>query len=255
MRVANKAEKKHNTPLARRSAGDRGRSESRERNKARRDARAAAGLCPACGGERETDRFVLCGSCREKQRIRQRRMIDKGVNMSPKQNRGRGWKDRTPGVDHPNTTTGFHYQVKSTGSVGQVVPCPCDDPLILRFADGELVFLFLREIEVTSLPVTEMKKPVVGRDYPTRKLVEKMLKIRRYLIKRGSPVSREHIDKAVVFDAGYALVDSPGRNNRWSLEGLGIAERVPGDGVWVKWQLTELGKYKGDSILKGLRAP
>ena len=256
MRVANKAEKRYETPVARRSVGDRGRSESWKRNKARRDARRDAGLCVDCGGEREAERFISCGSCREKGRIRRRRMIDKGVDMSPKQNRGRGWKDRTPGADHPNTTTGFHYEVEETGAVGKVVPCPVDDPLILRFADGKLGFYFLRQLEVTELPVTEQLKSQVGRrKYPTRKLVDKMLAIRRYLIKRRTPVSRGHIDKAVGFDTGYALVDSPGRNNRWSLERLGIAERVLGDGVWVKWQLTEVGKYQGDSILKKLRSP
>ena len=38
------------------------------------------------------------------------------------------------------------------------MPCNCDDPIILQFADKSLDFFWLHEIAITDLPVTLPRK-------------------------------------------------------------------------------------------------
>ena len=52
------------------------------------------------------------------------------------------------------------YQVIETGKVGQLVPCPSDNPIILEFKDGCRDAFLLRELEPTTVPLTN--------SYPTR---------------------------------------------------------------------------------------
>ena len=54
----------------------------------------------------------------------------------------------------------FHYRVIETGEIGQLFPCPCDNPIILEFKDGIRDAFFLRELEPTTHPITA--------SYPTR---------------------------------------------------------------------------------------
>ena len=55
------------------------------------------------------------------------------------------------------TTTGKHYQTHD-GHVGKVMPCPCDNPLILEFTDGKRKVFFAKEIHHTDAPLTEAPK-------------------------------------------------------------------------------------------------
>ena len=52
------------------------------------------------------------------------------------------------------------YRVIKTGEIGQLIPCPCDNPIILEFKDGIRDAFFLRELEPTTHPITK--------SYPTR---------------------------------------------------------------------------------------
>ena len=38
-----------------------------------------------------------------------------------------------------------------------------------------------------------------------------------------------------------------------SLEGLGVAERIPGEQTWVAWQLTERSRTDGVDIIRELK--
>ena len=91
------------------------------------------------------------------------------------------------------------YRVIETGEIGVIVPCPCDDPIILKFKDGVRDVFFLRELEPTTHPITD--------SYPTRRnlskngqkgrpkgleqrTIEKMLQIYEFLKTQSQPVYR-----------------------------------------------------------------
>ena len=59
-----------------------------------------------------------------------------------------------------NWHTGQCYRVVETGEIGQLLPCSCDNPIILEFKDGIRDAFFLRELEPTTHPITA--------SYPTR---------------------------------------------------------------------------------------
>ena len=47
------------------------------------------------------------------------------------------------------------YRVIKTGEIGQLIPCPCDNPIILEFKNGIRDAFFLRELEPTTHPITK----------------------------------------------------------------------------------------------------
>ena len=47
------------------------------------------------------------------------------------------------------------YRVIETLETGQLIPCPCDNPIILEFKDGIRDAFFLRELEPTTHPITD----------------------------------------------------------------------------------------------------
>ena len=160
-----------------------------------------------------------------------------------------------------NWHTGACYRVVETGEIGQVVPCPCDNPIILEFKDGVRDVFFLRELEPTTHPITD--------SYPTRsnlskngqkgrakgleqRTINKMLQIYEFLKTQSQPVYRAAIEKAVGFNCTRPLMSQPSQPTQVTLESLGIAERLPGERTWVAWRLTELGKTEGESIIKSL---
>ena len=156
-----------------------------------------------------------------------------------------------------------NYKVIETEEIGKLVPCPCDDPIILEFKDGIRDAFHLRELEPTSHPITN--------SYPTRgnatkygqkgrpkgleqRTVQKMLKIYRFLEAQSKPVYRQAIEKAVGFNCTRPLMHQPSQPKQITLESLGIAERTPGERTWVAWSLTELGRRDGDDIIRKLRS-
>ena len=153
------------------------------------------------------------------------------------------------------------YRVTETGEIGQLIPCPCDDPIILEFKDGIRDAFFLRELEPTTHPITNSyptrgnatKNGVKGRPKGLeRGTVEKMLEIYRFLETQSEPVYRAAIERAVGFNCTRPLMCQPSQPKQVTLESLGIAERMPGERTWVAWQLTELGRTEGEDIIMGL---
>ena len=153
------------------------------------------------------------------------------------------------------------YRVTETGEIGQLIPCPCNDPIILEFKDGIRDAFFLRELEPTTHPITNSypmrgnatKNGVKGRPKGMeRGTVDKMLEIYRFLETQSEPVYRAAIEKAVGFNCTRPLMIQPSQPKQVTLESLGIAARMPGERTWVAWQLTELGRTEGVDIIKGL---
>lgn len=155
------------------------------------------------------------------------------------------------------------YRVIETGEIGQLVPCPCDNPIILEFKDGIRDAFFLRELEPTTHPITH--------SYPRRgsaarngqkgrpkglaqRTIQKMLLIYEFLETQPDPVYRAAIEKAVGFNCVRCLMHQPSQKAQVTLESLGIVERIPGERTWVAWRLTELGRAEGEAIIKSLKS-
>ena len=176
------------------------------------------------------------------------------------------------------------YRVTETGEIGQLIPCPCDDPIILEFKDGIRDAFFLRELE--PVPISsrthgkscEARIPLCGTgsthpitaSYSTRRrnaknrgkgrpkgmargTIEKMLAIYRFLETQSEAVYRSAIEKAVDFNCTRCLMYQPSQKTQVTLESLGIVERIPGERTWVAWRLTELGRTEGVDIIRGLK--
>ena len=155
------------------------------------------------------------------------------------------------------------YRVIETGEIGQFVPCPCDNPIILEFEDGIRDAFFLRELEPTTHPITD--------SYPTRgsvgkngqkgrpkgleqRTIAKMLQIYQYLKTQSQPVYRSAIEKAVGFNCTRCLMSQPSQPNQITIESLEVAERIVGERTWVAWRLTELGRTSGEAIIRSLKS-
>lgn len=154
------------------------------------------------------------------------------------------------------------YRVIETNKVGKLIPCPCDNPVILEFKDGIRDVFFLRELEPTASSIS----PSTGRGRKTQKkkkgsskgltaaTIQKMLRIYQFLFAQDQPVYRAAIQKAVGFDITRSLMNQRSRSlHTITLESLGIVERLPGERTWCTWQLTELGRTEGDAIIRGLK--
>ncbi|MCE2397262.1 hypothetical protein J4G02_22400 [Candidatus Poribacteria bacterium] len=153
------------------------------------------------------------------------------------------------------------YRVVKTGGIGKLIPCPCDDPIILEFKDGIRDAFFLRELEPSTQPITDSystrgSAPTNGvKGKPKgleRGTIDKMLEIYRFLEVQSEPVYRATIEKAVGFNCTRPLMCQPSQSKQVTLESLGIAERIPGERTWLTWRLTELGRTEGADIIRGL---
>ena len=154
------------------------------------------------------------------------------------------------------------YRVIETGEIGQLIPCPCDNPIILEFKDGIRDAFFLRELEPTTHPITKSypkrgsnaKNGVKGRPKGLeRGTIQKMLQIYRFLETQSEPVYRSAIEKAVGFNCTRSLMYQPSQPKQVTMESLGIAKRIPGERTWVAWRLTELGRTEGEATIRGLK--
>lgn len=151
------------------------------------------------------------------------------------------------------------YRVIKTGEIGELIPSPSDNPVILEFGEGFRDAFFLRELEPTSHQITK-SYPKQGKRHRNRgkpkgmliSTLDKMLAIRRYLETQSEPVYRKDIEKVVMFDCTRPLMSQPSEPERVTLESLGIVERSPGIRTWITWRLTELGRTDGEAIIKRL---
>ena len=230
------------------SRAQRSYSNPSERHKATRDAYRDAGMCVSCGDdvkEGVTDRgkpYQTCQYC-YKQRTK-----------AEKQYRG---KSRRPEIiDAPNTTTGAHYLVTATGAVGKIMPCNCDDPVILEFKGGVLDFFRLNSIELTKDAVTApaKRKRRINDRYKTlhNKTIDKFIRIHTFLMNQTQPVRRSVIERVMGFDCARHLMIYPSNPERWNLETAGIVKRVQVGEKLCLWYLTPFGKKQGVGIIQSL---
>ena len=134
-----------------------------------------------------------------------------------------------------NWHTGFFYKVKQTGSVGEQIECPCDDPIILEFKYGHRDAYFLREVEPTTAPITEGGFGISPTGHKGRpkgialRTINKMMEIYRFLEKQSVPVYRAAIEKSVGFNITRALMTQKSfPPHTITMESLGLVERIPG---------------------------
>ena len=205
------------------------------RSSARYHALKDQGLCTTCGGDESEPGHTRCRDCRYK------------ANARTKAERV-----KYEAIDHPITTTGQHYRDRATGEVGRISPCPCDDPVILRFADGYLDVFWLHELEPTDNPITIAKRDGnsqrEGRRQPNASAVTKSLKVHQFLMTQTRPVRRSAIQHAIGSTCHYQLESSG-----WSMLGANLVRKHYSSSRLCLWELTELGRADGEQIIKSLR--
>ena len=232
-----------------------------DRVKARQQALRNQGLC-ACG---KTPRSGI--SARTKKPYKTCQRCFQRASTHNEQEREEK-KDAAGAIDHgvpfPITTTGLHYQVLSSGEVGVVVPSPCPDPIILEFRDGSRDAFHLRELEPTALSVSRSKDSTykknrngkMGRPRGVETItITKMLAVHGYLKRQSVSLKRSVIEKEMGFDCTRILMQLPSDpDDKINLETLGIVLRIPvRRDKWVAWELTPLGREKGEEIIHSLK--
>ena len=221
--------------------------------KKRAQSRRAEGLCPTCGDEPrdgvapQTGKpYILCKECSEKS------------NVKVKESRG-DYDDPTHGAPHPITTTKQHYRVIKTGEVGFVAPCPGDNPLILEFKGNLRHVYHIDQIEKTDLPITDSVRNRYrqngrkggGQIGLTDRSIEKMFAMLRFLEEQEGPVRAYAITKACGFSCTHLLMHCPSNiTNRPNFENLKIAKRTTPIGRVCLWTLTQLGRERGEDVIK-----
>ena len=228
-----------------------------EQVKARQHRHVAQGLCRFCGSpprsgiSKRTGRgYTTCQRCYEKtnanhKRYRERKRTDKPSPLPP--------------ID--STSDKIYYLVIETGEIGQLVPCPSTDPIILEFKDGIRDAFHLRELEPTLTPSSNSKGRGVtpakrhGNSRPKglpQQTIDKMLAVYRFLQKQSSPVYRIKIQETVRFNCARVLMHQPSQLKRDSLESMGIVKRTKGYRTWALWELTQRGRKQGKELILNL---
>ena len=163
-----------------------------------------------------------------------------------------------------NWYTGIFYKVKGTGRVGEQIECPCDDPIILEHTPGvprSRRVYWLKDVVTAKMPtkwqamkadglagtVTHAAKN--GHKGARPATIRKFLRIYEYIKRSDAPVRAKEIQEAVRFNCYYYL-GNPASNLKFSLETLGIIERVPLKRTWVAWKLTKHGLRDGEQIIR-----
>ena len=210
--------------------------------KERRDARREAGVCVTCGKEKRTGISPYNGKVYQTCQ----RCYDVAARNDKRYNR------QVEIPDAPVTTTGSHYLVPATGIIGKIMPCNCDDPIILQFADGSLDFFWLKEITMTDLPVTQPQKKKTGKSGLQKATIKKMIAIHSFLMKQKEYVAHSIIRKKLGSDCTPQLRAFPSKSDQWNLEQAKIVERTK-RGKDYCWKLTEFGRAEGLAVIKSLK--
>ena len=166
-----------------------------------------------------------------------------------------------------NWYTGIFYKVKGTGRVGEQIECPCDDPIILEHTPGvpeSRKVYWLKEVEPAQRSemweVDKQKQIKLAQAKGTkdtrrkrkglhRSTFDKFVRIYDYMKRHREPVTSTQLRKAMGFHCSY-FMGNPSHINPFSLETLGIVERVPLERNWVAWKLTEKGLREGKEIIE-----
>ena len=155
-----------------------------------------------------------------------------------------------------------HWLVQETGEIGQVVPSPCDNPIILEFKCGVRDAFFLKELSPTAAELTHASPIRVSHakknNYrsrpkgPERETIRRMIRIINFLKKVKEPIARSHIERALGFNCVRPMMKQESQKHFPSLESMGIVKRYPDCRKWVKWKLTEKGRTEGIRIVNSL---
>ena len=211
--------------------------------KARRDARRKAGLCVTCGKEKQRGGvspyngkvFQTCQRC---------------YDVAAKNDGKYRVNKDIPGPDAPVTTTGFHYLVPSANVVGKIMPCNCDDPIILEFADKSRDFFWLRDCTITDLSVTPPQKVKTGPRGFHEATLKKFIAIHSFLMKQTKDVPHSTIKQAIGSSCSPQLRGLSG-SDQWNLMEAKIASRTK-RGKDYFWKLTEFGRAEGRAVIQSL---
>ena len=115
-----------------------------------------------------------------------------------------------PGPDAPVTTTGLTISSHPQIIIGKIMPCNCDDPIILQFADGSLDFFWLKECTITELPVTPPKKIKTGPRGFQEATLKKFIAIHSFLDEAEQSCAHSTIKRSNRFGvAAHSSGDSP----------------------------------------------
>ena len=215
------------------------------------------GFAPPCGGEpkpgisqKTGKHYILCAACSEINVERNKKSM---AQDSPHYN------DPTRGAPHPVTMTKQRYRVIQTGEVGVVSPCPGDDPLILEFKGNLRHVYHSHQIKKTNKPLTESihgryaqnGKKGGGQIGLTDRSIEKMFAMLRFLREQEEPVRAYSITKACGFSCSHLLMHCPSNiTNRPNFENLKIAKRTVPIGRVCLWTITQLGRERGEDVIK-----
>ena len=211
--------------------------------KARRDARREAGLCVTCGKKKQRGGVSPYNG-------KVYRTCQRCYNIAAK-NDGRTGR-QVESLDAPVTTTGAHYLVPATGIIGKIMPCNCDDPIILQFADKSLDYFWLKEITMTDLPVTPPQKKKTGKSGLQKATIKKMVAIHSFLMKQSKAVPNSTINLKVGSDCAPQLRGYASKPDQWNLEDANIVSRTK-RGKHNFWELTEFGRAEGLAVIQSLK--
>ena len=211
--------------------------------KSRRDARREAGLCVTCGKEKQQGGispyngqvYKTCQRC---------------YDIAAK-NDGRAGR-QVESLDAPVTTTGAHYLVPSANVIGKIMPCNCDDPIILEFADKSRDFFWLRDCTITDLPVTKPQKRKTGKSGLQKATIKKFIAIHAFLMQQSKAISHSIIREKIGSDCTPQLRGFDRHPDQWNLEKAEIVSRTK-RGKYYFWKLTEFGRAEGLATIKSLK--
>ena len=212
-------------------------------SKARRNARRVAGACSTCGKAPVSERrkknggsYSSCDSC-----LQRAKQYHQKYRSSM----------RVKSSDAPVTTTGDHYLVPATGIIGKIMPCNCDNPIILEFADGSLDFFWLKEITMTNLPVTPPQKVKTEPRGFQEATLKKFVAIHSFLMKQKKGVPHSVIKQEIGSSCSPQLRGLSGIH-QWNLMDAQIISRTK-RGKHYFWKLTEFGRDEGRALIESLR--
>ena len=151
------------------------------------------------------------------------------------------------------------YKISASGEVGESVVLYDDKTVLLRFKDGRKQVLPLDIIERTDDPTTNPmfnRSTTGGRHGVADHTVDKMLEIFRYIEQQTKPPTSGDIERALDLGARGAvscLMIQESKPHRKTLEGMGIARRIPQKKCHIRWELTFRGKTGGERMIEQLR--
>ena len=241
----------HNDPPTHADVAKRAQSYTKLRRQALKD----EGLCPSCGEEpkdgispKTGKPYICCQAC-----------LDESYEKVKESKERANPKDPTRGAPHPVTMTKQRYRVVRTNEVGVVVPCPSPDPLILEFKESTRDAYHAHQIKKTNKPLTDSRNAKYAKNGMkgggqiglTDRSIEKMFAMLRFLEAQEGPVRAYSITKACGFSCTHLLMHCPSNiTNRPNFENLKIAKRTVPTGRVCLWTITQLGRERGEDVIK-----